>query len=209
MTNQAASVIPADVVQETIDGFTALDASGDKRSMNKMARRLGKDQPALLQFAARHNEEHGETVGEAAIFYATLVWAIFDRHRDGSLHRLTADNIEAAEAIAREALAAVEGLAELPIHERNAPDLVARQPHLYSKLQELIEEDVREEAMTAECGAAIYPATQVVIEAFDAAVEGRRPGERLGPLVREQPKVGRNEPCPCGSGKKSKKCCAK
>ncbi|MHC4336845.1 MAG: SEC-C metal-binding domain-containing protein [Planctomycetota bacterium] len=23
----------------------------------------------------------------------------------------------------------------------------------------------------------------------------------------EQPKVGRNAPCPCGSGKKYKKCC--
>jgi SEC-C motif-containing protein len=27
------------------------------------------------------------------------------------------------------------------------------------------------------------------------------------PVVREEPKVGRNEPCPCGSGKKFKKCC--
>jgi SEC-C motif-containing protein len=27
------------------------------------------------------------------------------------------------------------------------------------------------------------------------------------PLKRAQPKVGRNEPCPCGSGKKYKKCC--
>lgn len=27
------------------------------------------------------------------------------------------------------------------------------------------------------------------------------------PAVREQPKVGRNQPCPCGSGKKYKKCC--
>ncbi|MHC4705009.1 MAG: SEC-C metal-binding domain-containing protein [Planctomycetota bacterium] len=25
----------------------------------------------------------------------------------------------------------------------------------------------------------------------------------------ETPKVGRNEPCPCGSGKKYKKCCGK
>ena len=25
--------------------------------------------------------------------------------------------------------------------------------------------------------------------------------------VREQPKIGRNEPCPCGSGRKYKKCC--
>lgn len=27
------------------------------------------------------------------------------------------------------------------------------------------------------------------------------------PVVREAPKVGRNDPCPCGSGKKHKKCC--
>ncbi|NQV33400.1 MAG: SEC-C domain-containing protein [Phycisphaeraceae bacterium] len=25
----------------------------------------------------------------------------------------------------------------------------------------------------------------------------------------DQPKVGRNDPCPCGSGKKFKKCCGK
>jgi len=25
---------------------------------------------------------------------------------------------------------------------------------------------------------------------------------------REEKKIGRNEPCPCGSGKKYKKCCA-
>ncbi len=27
------------------------------------------------------------------------------------------------------------------------------------------------------------------------------------PVVRDEPKVGRNDPCPCGSGKKYKKCC--
>ncbi|MBU6375458.1 MAG: YchJ family protein [Bdellovibrionales bacterium] len=27
-------------------------------------------------------------------------------------------------------------------------------------------------------------------------------------IRREEPKVGRNDPCPCGSGKKFKKCCA-
>lgn len=27
-------------------------------------------------------------------------------------------------------------------------------------------------------------------------------------IVNKEPKVGRNEPCPCGSGKKYKKCCA-
>ncbi len=30
--------------------------------------------------------------------------------------------------------------------------------------------------------------------------------EKARPVAREAPKVGRNEPCPCGSGKKFKKC---
>lgn len=28
-----------------------------------------------------------------------------------------------------------------------------------------------------------------------------------GTYVRSEPKIGRNDPCPCGSGKKYKKCC--
>ena len=27
------------------------------------------------------------------------------------------------------------------------------------------------------------------------------------PVQRDEPKVGRNDPCPCGSGRKYKKCC--
>src|SRR3954469_16159566 len=70
---------------------------------------------------------------------------------------------------------------------------------------------------------------QVVTEQAPEQIQQRRPprrGTRLtfsGPnqgaaaageeaartktITRDQPKVGRNEPCPCGSGKKYKKCC--
>ncbi len=34
----------------------------------------------------------------------------------------------------------------------------------------------------------------------------QRPAAAM-PTVRDTPKVGRNAPCPCGSGKKFKKCC--
>lgn len=34
------------------------------------------------------------------------------------------------------------------------------------------------------------------------------PHERSRPFVHSAEKVGRNDPCPCGSGKKFKKCCA-
>jgi len=36
-----------------------------------------------------------------------------------------------------------------------------------------------------------------------------KPVHSPGTVVRDTPKVGRNEPCPCGSGKKFKKCCGK
>jgi preprotein translocase subunit SecA len=39
-----------------------------------------------------------------------------------------------------------------------------------------------------------------------AAAAGEEAG-KVKTVTRDQPKVGRNEPCPCGSGKKHKKCC--
>ncbi|HEY3025274.1 MAG TPA: preprotein translocase subunit SecA [Pyrinomonadaceae bacterium] len=39
----------------------------------------------------------------------------------------------------------------------------------------------------------------------DAPAAGEEAGKSK-PMVRDQPKVGRNQPCPCGSGKKYKKC---
>ena len=37
--------------------------------------------------------------------------------------------------------------------------------------------------------------------------EGARLSREAGTVRREAPKVGRNEPCPCGSGRKYKQCC--
>ena len=39
-----------------------------------------------------------------------------------------------------------------------------------------------------------------------ASLEGQKPAKRSSP-VRSEKKVGRNDPCPCGSGKKYKNCC--
>jgi preprotein translocase subunit SecA len=54
---------------------------------------------------------------------------------------------------------------------------------------------------SVEAGAAAAPAAEAGAE----AAAGAPPPPQ--PVVRHQPKVGRNEPCPCGSGKKYKKCC--
>ena len=43
----------------------------------------------------------------------------------------------------------------------------------------------------------------------NAAPTGPRPQGPVGPIRNEGPKIGRNDPCPCGSGKKYKNCCGK
>jgi len=53
----------------------------------------------------------------------------------------------------------------------------------------------------APAGRAPQQGSDIVSEAA-AAVEKAKP-------VRVGPKVGRNDPCPCGSGKKYKHCCGK
>src|SRR5688572_10651755 len=95
----SASVVAAEAVNGTIDSFTDLDKSGDKKAMNELARRLGKEQPALLQFAARVKAEHGDALGEAAVFYGTLVWAMFDRAFGRKLPRLLPQNLTDAKKI--------------------------------------------------------------------------------------------------------------
>ena len=160
----------------------------------------------MLRYAADIRAKHGDAFGEAAVFYATLVWAMFDRGYPKRLTRLTVENLAEADKIVQAECQAVEGFAERPVHERIPPGLTERQPGIAAKLRELLEEDVKEAAITAEGAAVILPPTLSVVEAFDAALAGTRPGLPLGPYVREEPKVGRNEPCSCGSGKKWKRC---
>src|SRR4029453_3365559 len=108
----SAHVVTADDVERTITAFTRLDQRGDKKAMNKLAQRRKKEQPFLLQHAAAVKTEHGDTVGEAAVFYATLVWAMFDRGRDATLPRLTAQNLADADQVVSHELSLVEGLAD-------------------------------------------------------------------------------------------------
>ena len=48
--------------------------------------------------------------------------------------------------------------------------------------------------------------SSVLLEAYEELATVRK-ASAPGGFVREGPKVGRNDPCPCGSGKKYKKCC--
>ncbi|MFW6344843.1 MAG: SEC-C metal-binding domain-containing protein, partial [Halomonas sp.] len=74
---------------------------------------------------------------------------------------------------------------------------------LEQKRREALE---REKASAASRHDAPAPAAAAGDAGSDTAVA---PGADGRPVRREGPKVGRNDPCPCGSGKKYKQCCGK
>jgi len=64
----------------------------------------------------------------------------------------------------------------------------------------------------------VYQVSQMVHEKLSgydhlaqdmAAQQAAATPRKVEQIVRQQPKVGRNDPCPCGSGKKYKKCCGR
>lgn len=64
-------------------------------------------------------------------------------------------------------------------------------------------------------GLASKRASEIVMPLVEELILARhKNGGKMGSqepteqVIRESPKVGRNDPCPCGSGKKFKKCCA-
>ncbi len=92
---------------------------------------------------------------------------------------------------------------------RSASSLAAFENFLRALPQQLSAPDVSQPGafrgtMTASTAAAPQPAATAGSAVVEKAIE-----EAARPIKREVPKVGRNEPCPCGSGKKYKQCCGK
>ena len=69
------------------------------------------------------------------------------------------------------------------------------------------EEDEEDRGGIWEESAAVHEEYDATRAQMEAGVAGSQQGEKVKPIVREEPKVGRNDPCPCGSGKKFKACC--
>ena len=91
--------------------------------------------------------------------------------------------------------------------ERLKQEVVRILSHLQIKRQdeaELIEQKRREEAERQQLAFQHAQASALPEAEQESAQQAEAPQQ---PMVRDTPKVGRNDPCPCGSGKKYKQCC--
>ncbi len=90
--------------------------------------------------------------------------------------------------------------------ERLKQEVVRILSHLQIKRQdeaELIEQKRREEAERQQLAFQHAQASALPTTEQESAQQAEAPQQ---PMVRDAPKVGRNDPCPCGSGKKYKQC---
>jgi preprotein translocase subunit SecA len=53
------------------------------------------------------------------------------------------------------------------------------------------------------------PSTSEIAQQQQAAIDGTQTDHKPEPIRIREPRVGRNDPCPCGSGKKYKHCCGR
>ena len=91
--------------------------------------------------------------------------------------------------------------------ERLKQEVVRILSHLQIKRQdeaELIEQKRREEAERQQLAFQHAQASALPEAEQESGKQAEVPQR---PMVRDAPKVGRNDPCPCGSGKKYKQCC--
>jgi len=81
--------------------------------------------------------------------------------------------------------------------------------NLIFKMEQLDENFV---SSTWQESAAIHeeaPSTSDIAEQQQTAINSTNTKQKIEPIRNRQEKVGRNQPCPCGSGKKHKNCCMK
>ncbi len=84
---------------------------------------------------------------------------------------------------------------------------------VYTKESHLLFEAMRrrmkEHSLQFIFAAKVVKKEKSIYETAMTATHGGRPGRRTPVRKSQKEKIGRNEPCPCGSGKKYKKCCEK
>ena len=73
---------------------------------------------------------------------------------------------------------------------------------MYDEMVAAIREDTVRMLMTVVVRTEAPPKREQVAKPAESVPDGSAP-----PAARRSDKVGRNDPCPCGSGKKYKKCC--
>jgi len=179
------------ILMNYCEDWIALLTSDDSLSLENCRRTIAECHSILGEHDAAENLYREWMVNDPQWGWGWIGWS-------DTYHFISKDciNLPKAEELLRKGLA-VEGV-------RDRSDIYDRLIDLlFEQRRDVEAEAIRKEAIKhdQEEGLALR------FSPPDDQDESDEPGVSGYPFIREGAKVGRNDPCPCGSGKKYKKCC--
>lgn len=215
--------VPHEVIQQTWDNLCELD----EKASAQFSKEFFKAQPALSIYCAAQYENLGPQGEHSAMAELTMaIWQAMTRVAGRPLPIATPEEIGAAEAATTRQLETLEEGSEMDLQtyagrlvkNHNQRDLLAFGIGILMSRYEA-EPDLAADSLGLEmiwlntvvdCLDKLDPNAprrtelEVDLENWpELDLSGSEPPQ---PAI-SKPKVGRNDPCPCGSGKKYKKCC--
>jgi hypothetical protein len=222
--------VPREIIQETWNRLCDFD----EEASAQLSKEFFKAQAALGIYCAAQHENLGEEGEDSPMVeLAIAFWQAMTRFAARPLPMATPDQIEAAEEATTKQLETLEDGSEMDLqthalrivenhnqrellrfgieilmarHEENpdlAPDSLGLEMIWLNTVVDCLDK--------LDPNAPPAPAFELdQPDWLEPALSGSDPSEpapqKSEPLV-SRPKIGRNDPCPCGSGKKYKKCC--
>jgi hypothetical protein len=222
--------VPRDIIQDTWNRLCDLDENGS----TQLSKEFFKAQPALGIYCAAQDENLGDQ-GEASPMVELTIafWQAITRVAGRPLPIATPDEIESAEEATTKELETLEEGSEMDLqtHALRIIENHNQRELLSFGIRILMSRHAQDPDLASDSLGLEMIWLNTVVECLDKLDLNapRRPEFELdfpewpepeisGPELSEPepqkseplvsgPKIGRNDPCPCGSGKKYKKCC--
>ena len=205
-------VITSEHVQQTLDVVGAWSAA----RVSRETVRFTHEQPAVAAYLLAMLEDHAVTTTSLSLQLAQVIEHVYHRALNRPPVQIGTRDMEIAANETYDRFSQLTGTEpELAfrsfVFERDfaAPELLTG---LIMALMEAVEAEPRVHGAIGDLFAAFVAVAKAYERAHglaSAAVAKSSIGETIELQTgRPIPKIGRNEPCPCGSGRKFKKCCA-
>jgi len=203
-------LISAEAVREQAERI----AAWTQRQAQTEAQRFTGRQPFVSSYVFATLEEEGREATGFTLQLALTIDKLYQRVLGGPTKRITAEVMEEAATDAEHGFEQLVGVEPELALRRMLFQRDLAEPELLAELMRLMFEESEQDPELEPAVGATFLALKTVALAYERAngLGAEESKGSLGNVLEAQlghplPKIGRNDPCPCGSGKRFKKCC--
>jgi len=225
--------VPLEIIEDTWNWLCELDEKGSAQ----LSKAFFKAQPVLGVYCAAQHDNLGDEGKTSPMVELTIAfWQAMTRANGGPLPMATIEETEAAEEAITKQLETLEEGSEMDLHTHAlrtienhnqremlrfgieilmsrheedpdlAPDSLGLEMIWLNTVVECLDKLDPDAPPRPELALDLPDFDKLDISGAELSEPDPQDSESSLPAV-SKPKIGRNDPCPCGSGKKYKKCC--